>query len=78
MLCSNCYKKISKGEEVQQSGSITWRAGWAGGGYGSEVLCKRCSIKVRKRNFRFVIFFIILTIAIIIISVGLTIYFKNK
>ncbi|MCE8159298.1 MAG: hypothetical protein I3270_01860 [Candidatus Moeniiplasma glomeromycotorum] len=69
MLCANCYKKIPEGEEVQKAASHYWRASWNYGGGGSEVVCKRCAIKIRKREKYFLIFFLGLWLFGLVISI---------
>lgn len=59
MICSKCFKKIPAGEEVQKGSSFAWRAGWWGGGHGSEVVCKKCAQRQRKWERSLLFFFLI-------------------
>ena len=72
MLCSKCYKKIPKGEEVAKTSGYWKVRGW--GRWGNEIYCKRCAVRQHKQDLifmvcffgSFVVFFIIGMIILIV------------
>jgi hypothetical protein len=62
MLCNRCFKKIPEGEEIKKPKmSGFFRASWEG--YGSEIVCRSCAIKDKKRNKSYWMLFIFFSIA---------------
>lgn len=68
MLCSNCYKKIPKGEEVTKSGKNYFRASWHSG-YGTEIYCKKCAIE-KDRFDRMCLIICVVVVPSLIIGLG--------
>ena len=77
MLCSNCYKKIPKGEEVTKSGKNYLRASWHSG-YGTEIYCKKCAIKKDRFDRMCLTIFFSIWLTGFIVGIIVLIYVKTR